>query len=65
MNKDQVKGALEQAAGKAQGTLGRVTGDTPQRMKGLAKELVGMAQRTFGDAKAALKRAHKTPSVRR
>jgi uncharacterized protein YjbJ (UPF0337 family) len=57
MNKDQIKGAAKEATGKAQKSLGKLTGQTGQQVKGLSKEVTGKAQRLAGDAKAALKDA--------
>lgn len=61
MNKDQIKGAVKEAAGKVQEKLGEVTGNTKQQVKGLNKEIAGHAQRKVGDVKEALKDATKKP----
>lgn len=61
MNKDQIKGAVKEAAGKVQEKLGEVTGNTKQQVKGLNKEIAGHAQRKVGDVKEALKDAAKKP----
>ena len=55
MNKDQAKGALKDAAGKAQETAGKVTGSTKQEAKGLTRQAEGRLQKAYGDVKAALK----------
>ena len=59
MNKDQVKGAVKDAAGKVQEKTGQVIGSTKQRAKGLAKEVEGKTQKSVGDAKEVLKDAHR------
>ena len=57
MNKDQVKGAVKEAAGKVQQKTGEVLGSKEQEAKGLAKKLEGKFQKKVGDAKEALKDA--------
>ena len=55
MNKDQVKGALKEAAGKVQEKTGAVIGSDKQRAKGLVKEAEGKTQKKVGDAKEVIK----------
>lgn len=55
MNKDQLKGALKQAAGKVQEQAGKVIGSRRQRAKGLAKQVAGKVQGGYGDVKQTLK----------
>lgn len=55
MNKDQVKGAAKDAAGKVQEQAGKAIGSTRQQAKGLAKQAKGKVQKAYGDAKEALK----------
>ena len=57
MNKDQVKGAVKEAAGKLQQKTGKVLGNKTQETKGLATKIEGKAQKKVGDAKEALKDA--------
>jgi uncharacterized protein YjbJ (UPF0337 family) len=57
MNKDQVKGALKDAAGHVQETTGKVVGSTEQQVKGIHKQVEGHAQKAVGDVKEALKDA--------
>jgi uncharacterized protein YjbJ (UPF0337 family) len=57
MNKDQVKGAIKEAAGKVQQKAGQILGNKEQQAKGLAKKVQGKAQQKVGDAKEALKDA--------
>ena len=59
MNKDQVKGAAKDAAGKVQQKAGDIVGNHKQEAKGLAKQAEGKTQKSFGDAKEAIKDAHK------
>jgi uncharacterized protein YjbJ (UPF0337 family) len=55
MNKNQVKGALKDAAGKLQETAGEVVGNTGQQIKGIQKQVEGKAQRAIGDVQEAVK----------
>lgn len=56
MNKDQVKGAVKDAAGKVQQKVGEVTGSKEQQAKGLEKQVEGKAQKIAGDVKHELKK---------
>jgi uncharacterized protein YjbJ (UPF0337 family) len=51
MNKDQVKGAARETAGKIQRKAGTAASSRKHEIKGGAKELTGKAQRAYGDAK--------------
>ena len=55
MNKDQVKGAIKDAAGKVQEKAGEIVGSQKQQVKGLAKQAEGTAQKKVGDVKEAIK----------
>lgn len=51
MNKDQVKGAVKNAAGKVQQTTGKVIGSNEQQLKGIKKQVEGRTQKAVGDVK--------------
>lgn len=53
MNKDQVKGAIKDAAGKVQTKAGEALGSNKQQAKGMAKQAEGKAQKAVGDVKEA------------
>lgn len=55
MNKDQVKGATKEFAGKVQEKAGELVGNKEQQAKGLGKQVAGNVQKNVGDAKEALK----------
>lgn len=59
MNKDQVKGALKDAAGKVQQKAGELLNSPEQQAKGIAKQVEGTAQKKVGDVKEAIKEARK------
>lgn len=49
MKSEQVKGALEQAAGKAQDVFGNLTGDERTQVEGKARQAAGELQERYGD----------------
>ncbi len=57
MNKDQVKGTVKEAVGKAQRKVGEVIGSTEQQVKGAVKQAEGKSQKVVGDAKQLVKDA--------
>jgi uncharacterized protein YjbJ (UPF0337 family) len=59
MNKDQVKGAVKEAAGNVQKKAGEVTGNANQQVKGAAREAAGNVQKNYGNVKEAVKDAKK------
>lgn len=59
MNKDQVKGAAKDVAGKVQEGIGRAVNSPEQEAKGLAKQAEGKTQKAYGDVKEAVKDATK------
>ena len=54
MNKDQVKGAAKDIAGKIQEESGKLVGSKQQQAKGLEKQLEGKVQQKVGDLKEAV-----------
>jgi uncharacterized protein YjbJ (UPF0337 family) len=55
MNKDQIKGAAKEAAGKIQRKTGELIGSPEQQAKGATKEVAGKAQKHLGKLKEDLK----------
>ena len=53
MNKDQVKGAVKDVAGKAQQKAGELTGSEKQQIKGLKNQVEGKVQKGIGNVKEA------------
>jgi uncharacterized protein YjbJ (UPF0337 family) len=60
INKDQVHGRLEEAAGKAKEVIGKVVGNKELEVKGTVQKNVGAAQAAVGDAKKDIAKAAKT-----
>ena len=51
MNKDQVKGRVEQASGKVKEVAGKVVGNDRLKTEGVGDQVKGKVQAGFGDAK--------------
>ena len=54
INKDQVKGAAKDIAGKIQEEVGKLTGSKEQQAKGLKEQAKGKIQKGVGDLKEAV-----------
>jgi uncharacterized protein YjbJ (UPF0337 family) len=59
MNKDQVKGRIEEAKGSIKQTTGRVIGNPDLEDRGTIEKVGGKIQKTFGDVKEQVKDANK------
>ena len=59
MNTDQVKGAINDAAGKAKRQVGEWTGDKETQVEGSVQQIKGKAQKAWGDVKDAVHNATK------
>jgi uncharacterized protein YjbJ (UPF0337 family) len=57
MNRNQVKGAAKNIAGKVQQKVGELTGSKTQQAKGAAKQVEGKVQRGAGNVEEALDKA--------
>jgi uncharacterized protein YjbJ (UPF0337 family) len=57
MNKDQVKGRVQQAKGTIKDGIGKATGDAGLRGEAAVDKAAGKTQATYGDAKAKVKNA--------
>lgn len=51
MNKDQVRGRMEELAGKTKKVAGKVVQSPTLRQKGRLQETAGKARAAYGDAK--------------
>jgi len=60
MNKDQVKGAAKDVAGKVQEEVGKLVGSKEQQVKGLSKQVSGKVQKGVGDVKQAVEDFNKS-----
>ena len=55
MNKDQVKGRIEEAKGSIKETVGKVVGSTKLKTEGAVEKAAGKTEATYGDAKDKVK----------
>ena len=55
MNKDNLKGAMDDAAGRAKRQVGEWTGDTKTQVDGAAQQVKGKAEKAVGNMKDAVK----------
>jgi uncharacterized protein YjbJ (UPF0337 family) len=58
MNKDRVKGTIDDVAGRAKRQVGEWTGDTNAQLEGLGQQVKGKAEKAFGTAKDAVREGH-------
>ncbi len=61
MNKDQVKGRVEQAKGSVKEVAGKVVGNKNLEAEGKVDKVVGKTQAAYGDLKKDVKDAIKKP----
>jgi uncharacterized protein YjbJ (UPF0337 family) len=57
MDKDRVKGAINDAAGRAKRQVGEWTGNTDAQVEGAAQQIKGKAQKVVGTVKDAARDA--------
>jgi uncharacterized protein YjbJ (UPF0337 family) len=57
MDKDKVKGAVNDAAGRVKRQVGEWTGDTNAQVEGAAQQVKGKAQKAWGNVKDAARDA--------
>ena len=55
MNKDRVNGTIDEVVGSAKRTAGKLTGNTPLQVKGMAQQVKGKLENTLGKAKDAVR----------
>jgi len=65
MNDDKIKGAIDDAAGRAKRQVGKWTGNTQTQAEGAAQQLKGKAEKVVGDVRDAIKSATDRPSAER
>ena len=59
MNKDQIKGRVEQAKGTVKEATGNILGNDDMELDGNAQKNVGKVRAAFGDLKKDIKKAVK------
>jgi len=55
MDKDRVKGTIDDVAGRAKRQVGEWTGDTNAQVEGAAQQVKGKAEKAWGNVKDAAK----------
>lgn len=55
MNKDQIKGRVEETKGKIKESTGHAIGNPDMEDRGTAEKITGKVQKSYGDAKERLK----------
>jgi uncharacterized protein YjbJ (UPF0337 family) len=58
MDKNQVKGRIKDAEGKAKEITGKIVGNKSLEEKGKAQKTVGKIQAGYGDLKNDIKKSH-------
>lgn len=61
MNKDQIKGRVEEVKGMVKEKTGQVTGNPDLEDRGTLEKVSGNARKTFGDVKENIKDQWKKP----
>lgn len=57
MNKDQTRGHINEAKGKAKEITGKIVGNKELELKGKAENASGKAQAAYGNVKSDIKKA--------
>jgi uncharacterized protein YjbJ (UPF0337 family) len=63
MNRDQVKGAIDEVVGSAKRAAGDLTGNTRLQVKGMAQQVKGKVEGAWGNAKDAVRDAVENTDV--
>jgi len=61
MNEDRLKGAIDEVVGTLKEKTGDLTGNTPLQVKGIAQQLKGKLENTWGNTKDAVNEANREP----
>jgi uncharacterized protein YjbJ (UPF0337 family) len=64
MNKDRVKGAIDEVVGSAKRHVGSLTGNTGRQIEGAAQQLKGKAETAVGKMKDAVDNAAAPPNTK-
>ena len=61
MNSDEIKGTIDDAAGRAKRQVGEWTGDTKTQAEGAAQQVKGKAEKVVGNVRDAVDKATNRP----
>jgi uncharacterized protein YjbJ (UPF0337 family) len=62
MNSDEIKGTIDDAAGRAKRQVGEWTGDTKTQAEGAAQQVKGKAEKVVGNVRDAVNNATNRPA---
>lgn len=65
MNKDRVKGTIDQVVGGAKRKAGDLTGNTQLKVKGIAQQVKGNLENALGKAKGAIRETNEKSRAER
>jgi uncharacterized protein YjbJ (UPF0337 family) len=63
MNKDRVKGAIDEVVGRAKRNAGEMTGNTKLQVEGVAQQVKGKVENAWGKTKDAVRNAVENTEV--
>jgi len=64
MDKDRIKGAMDDAAGRVKRQVGEWTGDTNTQVEGAAQQIKGKTEKLVGQVKDAARDANRNSDAR-
>jgi uncharacterized protein YjbJ (UPF0337 family) len=64
MDKDRIKGAMDDAAGRVKRQVGEWTGDTNTQVEGAAQQIKGKTEKFVGQVKDAARDANRNSDAR-
>jgi uncharacterized protein YjbJ (UPF0337 family) len=65
MNGNRVNGTIDEVVGSTKQKAGKLTGNTPLQLKGMAQQVKGKLENTLGKAKDAIRGANQERTSRR
>ncbi len=65
MNKDQVKGKIDEVVGSAKRKAGELTGDTQLQIEGMAQQVKGKIENALGNVKDTVRNVNDETAPRR
>ena len=65
MNSNRVNGTVDEVVGSIKRKAGKITGDTPLQVRGIAQQVKGKAESTLGKAQDVVRGANQESGVQR
>ncbi len=63
MEKDQVKGIIDEVAGSAKRKAGKLIGNTQLQVEGMVQQVKGKVENAWGKAKGAVREAYEEAAI--